>query len=75
MTRNKSESRLSRLEAAVSTGRDIIVWCDDEDEVETKIADMIGRGEITANDRVRCVHWLRAQSQSGEHERSLEELN
>jgi hypothetical protein len=74
MTRNL-EGRLSTLEAAVVAGREIIVWCDDEDEVEEKIAGMIERGEIKASDRISCVHWLRARGQSGEHERSLEELN
>ena len=73
MTRNL-EGRLSKLEAVAGTGRDILVWCDDEDQVEATVAAMIERGEIEATDRVHCVHWLRGRGQPGAHERSLEEL-
>jgi hypothetical protein len=74
MTRSL-EGRLARLEAASGAGKEIIIWCDQGDEFEARVAEMTESGEIKASDRVHCVHWLRAQGQPGEHERSLEELD
>jgi len=51
-----------------------LVWCDDEDQVEATIADMIERKEIKASDRICCVYWLRARRSAGDHERWLESL-
>lgn len=74
MTRNL-ENRLARLETATGAGNDIIVWCDEEDQFEPTVAEMIECGEIKATDRVHCVHWLRAHGQPGDHERSLEDID
>jgi hypothetical protein len=69
------EGRLARLETASGAGKEVIIWCDEEDEFEARVAEMIASGEIKASDRVHCVHWQRAQGQPGDHERSLEELD
>ena len=73
MTRNL-ESRLARLEGFSSTD-DISVWCDEDDQVEATIADMIRRGDIAEGDRGRCVYWLHSRGAVSEHERSLAELD
>ena len=65
--------RLAKLEGANSR-EGILVWCDDEDQVEATIADMIERKEIKASDRICCVYWLRARRSAGDHERWLESL-
>jgi hypothetical protein len=74
MTRSL-EGRLLKLEAVANIGREIIVWCDDEEQFEATVAEMIERGEISAADCVHCVHWLRVGPQSGQHERTLEDLD
>lgn len=68
MTRSARETRLSKLEGALSS--DIPVWCDDEAEMEMTIDDMIRNKEIASDDRARCVYWMKV-SCSGEHERRL----
>ena len=74
MTRNL-QGRLAKLEAVAGAGKDIIVWCDDDNQMDAKVSEMIERGEIRVSDRVHCVHWLRAGPQSGQHERALEDLD
>jgi hypothetical protein len=67
-------TRLAKLERHGITG-DIPVWCEEEDQVEATIDDMIKCNEIRASDRGRCVYWLNARCPAGDHERSLEELD
>ena len=64
--------RLEKLEGS-SSGREILVWCDDESEVEETIAGMVKRKEIAASDRVYCVYWASARAPAGSHEQWLEE--
>jgi hypothetical protein len=48
MTRNL-EGRLAKLEAAAGAGKEIIIWCDEQDEFDARVAAMIEAGEITAS--------------------------
>lgn len=67
-------SRLEKLEGHSNVLRQIAIWCDEPDQVQDAIDDMVEAGELKHIDRDRCVHWTLAKG-IGHHERGLEMLS
>ncbi len=74
MNRNLS-TRLAKLEGMGASVRQIPVYCDGEWNFERTVDQMIARGELSPDDRPRCIWWLRQQDVPvGTHEAWLESL-
>jgi hypothetical protein len=69
--------RLKRLEAQrKGKTSQILVWCDEEADVEGTIRQMIAEGRISEADRPRCVYWQNVTDcEPGTHERRLAQLD
>jgi hypothetical protein len=54
-------ARLSRLEVANGRAGDIPVWCEEPEDFEVVVDEMIAMDEIAETDRPRCKPWWLAQ--------------
>lgn len=70
------ETRLRKLEASVvpPASNEIPIYCDGEANFGRTLDALIARGEVEAEDRPRCVWWLRQTVPVGFHEAWLESL-
>ena len=67
-------ARLAKLESRKPPDADVIVWCDDPDDMDATIDAMIAEGKIMPGQRVLCFHWTKAKAEPGTHERALEQM-
>ena len=58
MLHRNHERRLARLERLLKPDLRIPVYVEDENDLETRIGELIAAGALAEADRPRCVFWL-----------------